>query len=231
MRSLSAAALAILGGSLLAAQAQTTNTQTLDFPAGGALRLNRSIGELTIEGWNEPRVAIETVKSIKPGYEEEDARKWLNRVRVTARRQGNAIVVDTVYPKHFLLARPFRGGMSPIQLQYRIKAPRNARVEIEHQSGEVHIQLMNGDIRATNGRGELTIYAPSTAQYAIDARSKVGAIDSDFAGRQRLKLVDGHAFVRTAPAGTHKLYLRIGFGDIIVLKEQEPAIPSARTQK
>jgi hypothetical protein len=231
MRSLSAPALAVLGGSLLAVQAQTANTQTLNFPAGGALRLNRSIGELTIEGWSEPRVEIETIKAIKPGYEEEDARKWLGLVQVTARRQGNAIVIDTVYPKHFLLARPFRGGMSPIELQYRIKAPRDARVDIEHQSGEVHVQFMTGDIRATDGRGELTIYAPSTAQYAIDARSKVGAIESDFAGRQQRKLADGHAFVGPAPAGAHKLYLRIGFGDIIVLKQQEPAIPSARTRK
>jgi hypothetical protein len=218
------------GGSIWADSAPavqtTTTTQTLDLPVGGTLRFPKSIGEMTIEGWDLPRVEIVAVKSVKPGYDEKDASKWLGRVRVHAERRGNDIAVDTVYPKRFLLARPFRdGGLSPIQLEYRVRAPRNARLAIEHQSGEVHLELLTGDIRVTDGKGQITLYLLD-GPYAIDARSKLGAVDSDFPGRERRKLEWGHSYIEQAPGAAHRIYLRIGFGDITILKMHQPEEPA-----
>ncbi|HLH43992.1 MAG TPA: hypothetical protein VKV74_13460 [Bryobacteraceae bacterium] len=206
--------------------AQMTTTQTLDLPPEGALRFPRSIGEMTIEGWDLPRVEIIVVKSVKPGYDEKDAAKWLQRVSVHAERRGNDIAVDTVYPKRFLLARPFRdGGLSPIELEYRVKAPRNARLAIEHQSGEVHLEFLTGDIRVTNGRGQISLYLLN-GPYAIDARSKLGEVDSDFPGPERRRLGLGHSYLEQASGAASKIYLRIGFGDITILKRQQPEEPA-----
>jgi hypothetical protein len=225
--------IAIIGvwASIACAAQNVTTTQTLDLPAGGTLHFRKSVGEMTIEGWDLPRVEIAAVKSVKAGYDEKDATQWLERVRVHAERHENEIAVDTVYPKRFPLARPFRdGGLSPIELEYRVRAPRNARLEIEHQSGEVHLELMTGDIRVTDARGQITLYLLD-GQYAIDARSKLGAVDSDFPGRERRELEWGHSYVEQAPAAAHKIYLRIGFGDITILKMQQPEEPAAPTKR
>src|SRR5215471_11888363 len=40
-------------------------TDRVAFPPGGTLHLSKSIGELTIEGWDEPAVEITTIKSVK----------------------------------------------------------------------------------------------------------------------------------------------------------------------
>jgi hypothetical protein len=217
---------AMFAGGLLAAQTATI-TQAIDLPAGAILHFKKSIGDLTVEGWDEPHVEITAIPSVKAGYGEEGASHWLERVRVNAERRGDEIAVDTVFPKRFLLVRPFRdGGQSPIGLEYRVKAPHNARLEIEHQSGEVHLQFMTGDIRVTDGNGQITVYLPEEGEYSIDALSRLGAVDSDFPGRERRKLEYGHSFVQQAPAAAHKIYLRIGFGDITILKAPQPeALP------
>ena len=202
--------------------AQLTKTENLDFPAAGGLRLEKSIGELTVEGWDQPGVAIAVVKTVKvkgdkpPKAKTED----LGRIRVTAERKDNDIVVTTTFPKHFILARPF-AGLSDFELEYRIKAPRAARLAIKHEIGEIHIQGMIGDIHATNGMGQITVAVVPGTEYTVDARSKLGAIDSD-AGGELKKGLFGHTFRSQTPSGTKMLYLRIGSGDITIFETPRP---------
>ena len=40
------------------------NTQRLDFPSGGTLRLTKSTGMVTVEAWERPDVEITTITSI-----------------------------------------------------------------------------------------------------------------------------------------------------------------------
>jgi hypothetical protein len=70
-------------------------------------------------------------------------------------------------------------------------------------------------------QGQITMHLPQTSQYSIDAKAKVGDVVSDFQGSTKRKHF-GHAFTQNAQA-PHSLYLRIGFGDIILLQIQHPA--------
>ena len=45
--------------------------------------------------------------------------------------------------------------------------------------GEIHIDNITGDIRATENLGQITVRVPDGA-YSIDAKSKLGAVESDF---------------------------------------------------
>jgi Putative adhesin len=197
----------ILAASCLAFGADVSNTERLDFPSGGTLRFVNSNGELTVEGWDQPGIEITTIKSAD--------------VRITAERKGDEIVITSVFPKHGWLARPFR-GLSDSHIEYRVKAPRNARVTIEHTIGEIHISGMAGDIRATDQMGQITVLLPQEGQYAIDAKSKLGAVDSDFPGDELRKHKFGHSFLHEAQPSSQKLYLRIGFGDITILEVRRP---------
>jgi hypothetical protein len=196
--------------------AQATETQRMDFPSGGTLRIQKSVGLLSVDGWDQPGVEITTIKT---GGSE----KAQDRTRVTAARRGNDIVVTTSVVQNPLPLRPFE-GIRPVSLEYRIHLPRPARLNIEHRSGQVNVTDILGDMRITDGMGQIALSLPEGGEYAIDARSRLGGVDSDFPGHERKKLKFGHAFVSQSNNGAQHLYLRIGFGDITILKEPMPSI-------
>ncbi len=197
-------ALLLLASAALVLADDVTKTERLDFPAGGTVRLKNSIGELTVEGWDQPGIEITTIKSPRKPTAQ------LDRVVVKAERQKDEVVVSTVWAKH------------DFDLEYRIKAPRNARLVIEHKSGEVHIDGITGELHVIDHSGQITVHVPQDGQYAIDARAKLGAIDSDFPGREERTLKFGHAFASQASSAGQKMYLRIGFGDITILAMRKP---------
>jgi len=202
---------------------QVTNTQHLDLSASGTVTINNSAGELTIEGWDQPGVEITTVKSTKAEYtatERDKGSPDLEKVKIAAERHGDEIVITTTAPKH----RRFPLRANNVDLVYHIKVPRAARLVVKHDSGEVHFDDVTGDIRATARQGDITLHLPE-GQYAIDAKSDIGSVVSDFPGSTQRRWLVGHQFVQAAQA-PRKLYLRIRFGDIIVLKIQQPAAPA-----
>jgi hypothetical protein len=209
-------------------QVQVSHTERMDFPSGGVLRMKNSTGDLTVEGWDRPDVEITTVKSTK-SYHPKDrgsAEKSLDRIRLVPERKGDELAITTEFPKHAMLARLFL-GVSEFELRYRIKVPRNARLIIEHDSGNLYIDDVAGDVHATNGIGQITLHLPQNGHYAFDAKSDLGAVDSDFPGPEQGKLFHlGHAYISPQPpTGAQKLYARIGYGDITILKIRQPAPP------
>ena len=145
---------------------------------------------LTIEAWDRfPYVEITTIKSTKGEYDAQDRDKEtqrLARVKVSAERQGNDLVITTDYPRYraFLPPHPIGGKMS-FDLEYRIKAPANARIIDEnHDAGEVNIDGLFGDIDVNLLQGEIMLHLPEDGQYSINARSDFGNVTSDFPGQE-----------------------------------------------
>ena len=208
---------------------QMAKTEHVDFPSGGTVRLKNSTGELTLEGWDQPGVEITTVKSTKAAYtstERGRASRDLDKVQIAVERQGDELVITTDFPRHrgFPPSSPLAGSRS-FNLDYHIKVPRDARLVVDHDVGDVHFDDVRGDIHATTLRGGITLHLPEGGQYTIDAKSDLGSVTSDFSGsaKRRFWLV-GHQFIQTSQA-PHKLYLRDGFGDIIILKIRKPQTP------
>ncbi len=204
-----------------------TNTQDLDFASGGQLRLKHSTGELTIEGWDQPGVEITTIKSTKKEYEaseRENAVYELDKVHVAAQRQGDDVVVTTEFPKHHLFPPPSPlGAAVDFDLRYDIKVPRSAGLAVDHNTGEVHVDNITGQIHVTDKQGLITVHLAENRPSAVDARSGLGSVDSDFAGTEkRAALLLGHSFMENPSGSAQKLYLRIRYGDIIVLRQRIP---------
>ena len=188
-----------------AEEIQVTKTEHADLPAGGTVRFKNSTGELTIEGWDQPGVEITTTVSGKSAD-----------VKVSEAREGNDLVITTVFPRHTrFLPRPSVGARD-FDLEYVVKVPRNAKLVVDHDAGEIHFDDVTGDIHATLIQGEITLRLPD-GQYGIDAKCRIGAVTSDFPGTTKREHL-GHTFLQTAQA-PHSLYLRNGFGDIIILRE------------
>ena len=200
---------------------QLTKTERLDFPSGGLLRLKNSIGEVMVEGWDRPDVELTTTKSTKEPYNSQDREKAvrdLDQVHIAAERHGDELVISTGFPRYGPLKPLLRGG-TRFDLDYRISIPRNARVAIEHDTGFVSLDNVAGDIRVTASQAEITLHLPADGQYAINAKSKLGDVISDFPGHtQRKPWFLGKQFAHENTAASQKIDLRVGYGDIIILK-------------
>jgi hypothetical protein len=188
---------------------QVSNTQRMDFPSGGTLRLTKSTGLLTVEAWDRPEVEITTISSTKA-------------VRVAAERHGDELVVTTSFPRHSVF--------SGVDLEYRIKAPVAARLIAAHDVGDVNVDGLVGDIQVTMRQGEIMLHLPEDGSYEINARSQFGNVSSDFPGPEKRRWwLLGHRSVNENSQAAHKLNLRVAFGDIVILKTRVPAPPGPLT--
>jgi hypothetical protein len=210
---------------------QVSNTQRLDFSAGGTLRLQNSRGVLTVEAWDRPEVEITTIKSTK--YEldargRDQAPHELEMVHVSTDRHGDELVITTDFPRYHAFPPLHPRAEVNFNLEYRIKAPANTRIVDEHHDvGEVNIDGLTGDIDVDLLQGEIILHLPEEGQYSIQAKSDFGSVNSDFSGisKRRWWLLGHHS--ENGNSAPHKLNLRVGFGDIVLLKIRVPKPPDS----
>ena len=205
---------------------EVSKTQRLDFPSGGTLRFRNSVGVLMVEAWDRPDVEITTIKSTKVELDargREKATRQLDKVKVEAERHGDEWIVTTDFPWHRSFRIPYPlSGQTSFDLEYRIKAPANARIVVDHTLGEVNIDGLVSDIQVTLAKGEILLHLPEEEKYSIDAQSDFGNVNSDFSGEKRTGWLLGHRSVEENSAAAHKLNLKVGFGDIVILKTRVP---------
>lgn len=216
---------------------QVSKTEIIGFPSGGTLRFRNSVGVLTVEAWDRIDVEMTTIKSTRVDVDPHDrdkALRELERVKVATDRHSDELVITTTFPGH----RPFRDpypltGNISFDLEYHIKAPANAKIIADHTLGEVNIDGLAGDIQVNLAQGEILLHLPEEEKYAIDAKSACGSVNSDFSeSDKRTGWFWGHrSELRNGAenSAAHKLNLKVGFGDIVILKTRVPKSPDPVT--
>ena len=216
----------LFAGEELRQKIQVVHTEHADFPAGGLLTLKNSMGDLTIEGWDRPDVEITTIKSTKAAYAAQDRERVsreLDKVHVSVERKSEGLVITTDFPRHRSLPLDSLWRDSDLDLEYHIKAPVNAKLAVDHGTGEVYVDNLASDIHVTVRNGGITLLLPQEGGYNIDAKSAVGGVTAGFPGSEKRRpWLLGHQLVQRTSAA-HTLYLRAGFGDITILRMQQPS--------
>jgi DUF4097 and DUF4098 domain-containing protein YvlB len=112
-------------------------------------------------------------------------------------------------------------------MEYRIKAPSAARLIVTHDVGEVNVHNLTGNIDVTLLQGEIMLHLPEDGKYAINAKSDYGNVRSDFPGEEKRRrwFPPGHRFLNEGSGSDHTLNLKVGYGDIIILKTRVPTPP------
>jgi hypothetical protein len=204
----------------VADDARLSTTETLDFPAGGTLCVQNSTGDLLIEGWDQTGVEITTTMSAKK-------KRDRDRVQISTKRDGAELVVTTTFPHHRAL--PYVTPLSTVtnfDLEYHIKVPRSVKLIVKHDDGEVHIDDVTGNIQVKARQGLIALRLAGETPPAIDAKSDFGSVNSDFAGNQTRHPWWPFApqFVGSASSAPQQVHLKIGCGDIVILKAHKPAL-------
>jgi hypothetical protein len=216
-----------LAGCLLAGQdtrqkIQRVETQKMRFEPSAALHLENSIGQVNIEGWSRPDVEITIIKSTKSEYgsqKREVGAKELETVKTTFARRNEEIVLATDFKKGGF--PPFQTG-PPVDMVYKIKMPREVRLIVDQDTGIVNLSQLFGDIRVTVHKGSISAAIPGDAQYSLDAKSRFGTVTSNLAKPVHGLYFLGEQLAYDTPKTSHKLYLRAGSGDIVIVHSPQP---------
>lgn len=189
-------------------QARLVTTDHLNFEAGGTIRVNGSWGCLSVEGWDRPEVEVTVTRYgsvFYPPAKREAAAKKLAKVKVQVQRNsGHEAAVTT----------SGGGRWKRIELESVIHVPRDSRIEIHHGGGQVLIFNVTGDIHASAKAGDITAMLPDPGPYAIDARTRLGTVYSDFGNPIHTWYLVGERFDAATPAAAKRVYLRTGIGGI-----------------
>lgn len=197
---------------------EQTNTERVNFAPGGTIHFKDSNGALIVEGWDQPVVEITVSKSLPYGYEtkQKDGAARLERLQVkTEHPSPTELIISTILPPHHHFPL-FSSATGKVTLDYQIQVPRNSKLTIQHGDGYVMVSNVDGEIEATCGRGDIMLLLPDPGPYAIDAKSKLGNIASDFAGDAHVQHLVGERFASEHPAQAHRIYLRMGIGGITI---------------
>jgi hypothetical protein len=207
---------------------EVTTTERVNFSPGGTIRLNDSYGYTSIDGWDQPQVEIKVIKSTNRFFnpsEEEEAKQKLALIHVTTERVSETELSITT-------ARPLRKDRVPplprtvsegVTVELQIHVPNDSRLTIHQDNGYVWVSDVTGDIEARSHTGDMIVMLPDPGPYAIDAKSRLGSVSSDFVGHGIKQFVFGTGFTRPVEGSSRRVYLRMGRGSITI-KQSPPII-------
>jgi hypothetical protein len=225
----------LFGGEGIKQPVEVTSNERVNFAPGGTVHMNGSYGHLNVEGWDQAAVEITVTKSLEPDYvpeQQERVKQRLERVRVGAERHSDTdLAVLTVLPlRGGHLSPPFRRTTKAgVLLDYTIYVPRDTRLIIHHGKGYVSVSGVTGDIETTVSSGDIVLMLPGSDSHTIDAKCRIGRVDSDLTGTAHMKYLLGKQFDRANQTGTRRIRLRVGFGGITIKQvppESEPPVAS-----
>jgi hypothetical protein len=191
-----------------------TTTERIPFANGVSVHLKDTFGEVEVEGWERNEVEIELTRGTQKQYAASEAareKRRLEKVKlVLTNDHAGGLVIAT---KNM----PFM--KNNFSLGYKVKVPQTVFLKVKHGIGEVRIKNMLADIEATVRIGELAVEVSESLRFDLDARTKIGEVASEFGGQyNRPKLLGAKMMDETNRSEPHKLYLRVGIGEVTVKK-------------
>lgn len=167
----SAALIAALILSTTATYAETledTIEKTLPFAAGSLLQLSNTNGDVEITTWDREEIQIEARKKVKASGADR-ARQAFEDLEVNIHESANGVTIETEYPNS-------KGGWGNVSssVQYDIRIPQRADLEIDTVNGKVRVEGAQGRIDLESTNGGVTV---QDAGGSVSARTTNGGID------------------------------------------------------
>jgi hypothetical protein len=204
---------------------QVSTSERIRFAPAGTIRFSDSFGDLYVEGWEQPEVEMTLIKSFDDYQAPKHAAERLERVKFTTEHPAaNELAIGTTIPPHGFFRHPF-GGKGDITVRYELRVPRTSNLVIHHGGGNILIGNVIGNIEATDREGDIVLMLPDSAEYSIDARSKMGTVNSEFAGKAHVRYFIGERLAGADGNSSYRIFLRVGFGGITIKEVPREALP------
>lgn len=176
--------LCVLGGlpslALYADEFSQTSRYSVRLFSYGTLMIDTRMGDLWIEGWDDPHVEIEVEKVVR-AKSEAKAKPLYNQIKIQLEGKDKEVGLRTLYPARRLW-RPFRGE-SKLSANFRIKMPYDANLILKCVDGDVRIFGVVGREQLRVNYGDVEIDVPDIWRLrSLDAHAWLGYVQSDLHG-------------------------------------------------
>jgi len=146
----------------------------------GLFVIDTRIGDIRIEGWDEPRVAIEAEKVVQAGSQAK-AERLFPQIKILLSEESEGLLLRTVYPRRTVL-RPFRGA-TKLSANFRIRVPAEVNLRLKCVDGDVTVRGLRGHEQIRVGYGNVEVSVPSLERLrSLKANAFLGYVQSDLHG-------------------------------------------------
>jgi len=168
----------------LGGRARDESTKTYPLSAGGEVRIVNTNGRVEVQGVDGSSVEVRTVRDAK-ATTDEAARQLLPRIGIHEEATPDRVSLETDRIGGLLIGAGF-------EVQYYVKAPRGAVVNVTTTNGSVSVADLSGSVRARTTNGGISA---KDLVGAVEARSTNGGVHVDVArvgaGRIALSTTNG----------------------------------------
>jgi hypothetical protein len=183
----------------------------------GTLVINSRMGDLRIEGWDEPRVEIEAEKVVRAGSEAK-AKPLYDLIQVRMEGRDKEVRLTTLYPSRKLW-RPFRDE-SRLSVNFRIRMPYDSNLKIKCVDGDVRIEGIVGREELLVNYGDVEIDVPHVyGLRSLSAHAWLGYVQSDLQGLD----TDSAGFRQKIwfwnAGGTQDIDVKVRMGGVFIYRE------------
>jgi len=183
----------------------------------GTLIIDTRIGDIQIEGWDEPRLEIEAEKVVR-AKSADKAKPLYNLLKIRLEGADKQVVLRTIYPSRRIW-RPFRDE-SRLSVNYRIRMPYDARLSLKCVDGDVRVRGIVGKQELRVNYGDVEIQVPSVYRLrSLSARAWLGYVESDLQGESSAGWGQRLSFWN--PRGDQDILIRVRLGGVFVYGYQE----------
>ncbi len=184
----------------------------------GLLTIDARMGDIQIEGWDNPRLEIEAEKVVQAGSEAK-AKPLYERLKISLQGQDKNVLLRTIYPPRRLW-RPFRGE-SKLSVNFRIRMPYDANLLLKCVDGDIRVRGLTGNQVIRLSYGDVEVNVPDVYSLgALDARSLLGYVQSDLHGGEN----DSAGFMRKLSfrnsQGAQRIFIRVRMGGVFIYRQE-----------
>ena len=146
----------------------------------GTLTVDTRIGDVQIEGWDEPLLQIEAEKIVR-AKSEGKAEALYDQIKIRLEGADKKVLLRTDYPSRRLW-RPFRDE-TRLSVNYRIRMPFDANLMLKCVDGDVRVRGIAGHEDLHVNYGDVEVQVPSIYRLrSLRARALLGYVESDLHG-------------------------------------------------
>jgi hypothetical protein len=182
----------------------------------GVLTIDTRMGDIRIEGWDEPRLEIEAEKVVQ-AKSAEKAKSLYDLLKIELQGKDKQVLLRTIYPPRRLW-RPFRGE-SHLSVNFHIHMPYDANLKLKCVDGDVRVKGLTGQQQIRVNYGDVEVDVPSVYRLRLlNARSWLGYVESDLHGEENAGF-GPRVFYRN-PSGEQEIYVRVRMGGVFVYSQE-----------
>lgn len=187
--------------------------------SGGTLVIDSRVGDLRIEGWDEPRVEIEAEKLVR-AKNEVKSKPLYDQIQVRLEGGDKQVRLTTLYPARKFW-RPFRNE-SNLTVNFRIKMPFDSNLKLKCVDGDVRIEGIAGHVQLHVNYGDVEIDVPHLYDLrSLHAHAWLGYVQSDLQGLSQDSAGLGQKVSFWNAQGKQDIEVKVRMGGVFIYREAD----------